>query len=222
MSRVAIVGGTGALGAGLALRWGRYGHQVTIGSREPEKATACALQMSRIWDLPNLAGASNKEAIVRSEIACITVPYSAHEDTLNQLKDVLAEKIVVDATVPLVPPKVSVVRIPSFGSLAAFTQKRLGEGVKVVSALHNVSAEILKDPTSEIDCDVMVFGNNSDACSQVIELIDHLGLRGVRAGPIENSVAAEAMTSILIGINRRYKAHGAGIRFTGISETELK
>ncbi|MGE3992794.1 NADPH-dependent F420 reductase [Pseudorhodoplanes sp.] len=217
MKHIAIVGGTGALGSGLTARWGRYGHHITIGSRDPAKAEQHAEMLSRRWQIANISGASNSTAAANAEVVCIAVPYSAHAATLAELKNVVAGKLVIEATVPLLPPKVSVVQLPAGGSLAAQTQILLGDSTKVVSAFHNISAELLQEPATDIDCDVMVFGNDEAACAEVISLTYNLGLRGVSAGPIGNSVAAETMTSILIGINRRYRAHGAGIRFTGLS-----
>ena len=217
--RIAIIGGTGALGTGLAVRWARYGHQVIIGSRDLVKAREHVELLSHKYDLVNIRSASNPQSALDAEFVCIAVPYAAHETTLIDLSNSLEGRIVIEATVPLLPPKVSVVQLPLHGSLAAHTQSLLGERAKVVSALHNVSAELLQKPNAEIDCDVMVFGNDEAACAEVMTLIEHLDLRGVRAGPIGNSVAAEAMTSVLIGINRRYKAHGAGIRFTGLPQS---
>jgi hypothetical protein len=144
----------------------------------------------------------------------IAVPFSNHDAILDELKDCVAGKIVVDAVVPLVPPKVSLVQLPPQGSAAQIAQTRLGDEVRVVSAFHHVGAAKLR-AGGEVDCDVLVFGNDRAARDAVIALADAIGTRGIDGGPIANSVAAEALTSVLIGINRRYKVDGAGIRITG-------
>lgn len=214
--RIGIIGGTGSLATGLALRWARHGHQITLGSRDRAKAIERARELSGELGSAVIQGGSNDEVAENCETACITVPFAAHDPTLSQLRGLLEGKIVVETTVPLKPPKVSTVQLPAGGSLAAHTQERLGPHTRVVAALHNVAADVLKDMAAAIDCDVMVFGNDEAARSEVVELIRHLGLRGFHAGPIGNSVAAEAMTSVLIGMNRRFRVHGAGLRFTGI------
>ena len=168
-----------------------------------------------------MRGASNAEAARAGEIVVIAVPYSSHDATLEEIRDAVAGKIVVDAVVPLVPPKVSVVQIPPGVSAAQMAQARLGAGVRVVSAFHNVGAAKLQSP-GPVDCDVLVFGDDRAARDAVIALARDLGTRGIDGGPLANSVAAEALTSVLIGINRRYKVDGAGIRITGIADTAPK
>jgi 8-hydroxy-5-deazaflavin:NADPH oxidoreductase len=125
-------------------------------------------------------------------------------------------KVLIDATAPLRPPKVATVQLPPEGSAAKAAQDFLGAGVRVVSAFQDVAAHKLAELDREIDCDVLVTGNDQEAREQVIRLVEAAGLRGWHAGPIENSAAAEALTSILIAINRRYKIDGAGIRITGV------
>ena len=216
--RIGIIGGTGALATGLALRWARCGHPVMLGSRDPSKAKRRADELSEA--APGISGGSNQDAASFCDLACLTVPWTAHEGTLGQIAAQLRGKILIEPTVPLKPPKVSVIQLPEGGSLAAHTQAVVGAEVRVVAALHNVSAERLADPDGEILCDVLVSGNDADARSTVIGLVEELGLRGFHAGPIGNSAAAEALTSILIGLNARYRAHGAGIRFTGLPDPE--
>jgi NADPH-dependent F420 reductase len=144
------------------------------------------------------------------------VPFAAQRSTVDEVCGALGGKILVDATVPLVPPKVARVQLPSDGSAVAAVQKVLGEGVRVVSAFQNVSAHQLKDLSHWIDCDVLVCGDDPAAREIVIGLAADMGLRGVHAGPIVNSAAAEALTSILIAMNIRYKVPGTGIRITGL------
>jgi hypothetical protein len=136
--------------------------------------------------------------------------------TALDLREQLAGKILIDATVPLVPPKVARVQLPEGGSAVAALQKLLGETVKVVAAFQNVSAHHLRDLTHSVDCDVLVCGDDIPARETVIGLVRDVGLRGVHAGPIANAAAAEALTSVLIAINIRYKVPGTGIRITGL------
>jgi len=145
----------------------------------------------------------------------VAVPYSNHAQILEAIKPTASGKIVVDVVVPLVPPKVSVVQLPDGGSAALEAKAILGANVKVVSAFHNVGAAKLH-AGGKVDCDILVFGDDKTARDLVIALAEAAGMRGIDGGVLANSVAAEALTSVLIGINRRYKVNGAGIRITGI------
>lgn len=207
---IAILGGTGDLGSGLAKRWIAAGYSVVIGSRSAEKAQAFAKELGG-----NARGDDNVGAAKSADIVVLAVPFGSHEATLLEVKDVVQGKIVVDAAVPLVPPKVSVVQLPPEGSAAQIAQKLLGDGVKVVSAFHNVGATKLH-AGGRADCDVLVFGNDKEARDLVIALAGEVATSGVDGGVLANSAAAEALTSVLIGINRRYKVPGAGIRITGL------
>ena len=211
---LAILGGTGALGTGLAIRWAAAGYPVVLGSRSREKAEATAKDIRAGNGAPEVRGDSNAAAARAGDIVVLAVPYSNHDAILDEIKGCVAGKIVVDAVVPLVPPKVSLVQLPPQGSAGQIAQERIGDVAKVVSGFHNVAAAKLQG-SGEIDCDVLVFGNDREARDTVIALADAAGTRGIDGGPIANSVVAEALTSVLIGINRRYKVDGAGIRFTG-------
>jgi len=208
---IAIIGGTGDLGSGLAKKWLAAGYPIVIGSRSVDKAHAFAQELGR-----GARGAHNAEAAKLGEIVLLAVPFSSHEATLLEVKSVVQGKIVVDAAVPLMPPKVSTVQLPAEGSAAQIAQRLLGEGVRVVSAFHNVGAAKLH-AGGRVDCDVLVFGNDKDAREVVIGLANEVAACGIDGGVLANSVAAEALTSVLIGINRRYKVSGAGIRITGLS-----
>jgi 8-hydroxy-5-deazaflavin:NADPH oxidoreductase len=210
---IAIIGGTGDLGSGLAGRWAKAGYPIVLGSRAKDKAVAAAQDMAS-GGAP-ITGDDNLGAARSAEIVVIAVPYSNHDAILNELKPTLAGKIVVDAVVPLKPPKVSVVQLPEEGSAAAIAQRILGDTARLVSAFHNVGAAKLRGEGA-IDCDVLVCGDDKDARDLVIALADAAGTRGVDGGALANSVAAEALTSLLIGINRRYKVSNAGIRITGL------
>lgn len=214
---IAIIGGTGALGTGLAIRWAGAGFPVVIGSRSREKAEAAASEMTPGNGAPTVRGEDNAGAARSADIVVLAVPYSNHDAILEEIKSSVAGKIVVDAVVPLVPPKVSRVHLPEQGSAAQIAQERLGENVRVVSAFHNVAAAKLKSGGA-VDCDVLVFGNDREARDTVIGLADAVGTRGIDGGVIENSVVGEALTAVLIAINRRYKVPGAGIRITGMPE----
>lgn len=216
--KLAVVGGTGAEGRGLAARFARAGHVVLIGSRDPERAAATAREIHAACSEASVQGMSNNDAVGASEIAILTVPYAAQRATVEALRKELQGKILVDATVPLVPPKVARVQLPAEGSAVAQIQSLLGDAVRVVSAFQNVSAHALNDPDHAVDCDVLVCGDNVEARAIVVDLAADIGLRGIHAGPIVNSAAAEALTSILIAINMRYKSPGAGIRITGLPE----
>ena len=213
---LAVIGGTGALGTGLSMRWAAAGYPVVIGSRSREKAEAAARGITAGNGAPPVRGDSNEAAARAGDIVVIAVPFSSHDSILDEIKHVVAGKIVVDAVVPLVPPKVSLVQLPAQGSAAQMAQARLGDAVRLVSAFHNVGASKLK-AKGPVDCDVLVFSNDRAARDTIIALAHDLGTRGIDGGALGNSVAAEALTSVLIGINRRYKVDGAGIRITGIT-----
>jgi hypothetical protein len=212
---IAVIGGTGQEGGGIALRLAHAGYPVVIGSRDAEKASDAAVRLAEKAGL-QVTGADNHSAVAQAEIAILAVPYQGQKATALALKDALEGKILVDATVPLVPPKVTRVQLPEGGSAVALLQAELGEGVRVVSAFQNVSWNHLMDIDHAIDCDVLVCGDDGSACDTVVELVEAMGMRGFHAGPIANSAAAEALTSLLISINRRYKSPGSGIRITGV------
>ena len=214
---LAIIGGTGTLGSGLAKRWAAAGYGIVIGSRSADKAEAAAAALVAKGDAPVPRGMSNADAAKAGDVVILTVPWSNHDKILNEIKSQVAGKIVVDTTVPLVPPKVARVQLPPETSAALATQQRLGETVRVVAAFHNVAAHKLQRD-EPIDCDVLIFGDDPKDRAVVMALAEAAGLRGVHAGPLANAVAAEALTSILIGINRNYKVDGAGIRITGIGK----
>jgi len=215
---IAIIGGTGDLGSGLAGRWAKAGYPVVLGSRAKDKAIAAAQKMAAAGGAA-IRGDDNIGAARAADVVVIAVPYSNHDAILTELKPALAGKIVVDAVVPLKPPKVSVVQLPEEGSAAAVAQRILGDTVRLVSAFHNVGAAKLRGEGA-IDCDVIVCGDDKESRDAAIALADAAGTRGVDGGALANSVAAEALTSILIGINRRYKVSNAGIRITGLPAGE--
>jgi len=213
---VAVLGGTGKEGKGLAFRWARAGYRVLIGSRSIEKAVAAASEIKEmLGDTGSVEGRTNLEAAREANIAVLTVPYAAHRDTLESIKEELKGKILVDVTVPLVPPKVSTVQMPAAGSAAQEAKQIVGEEVQVCAAFQNIGYDHLLD-NSDVECDVLVTGTSKEARAETIRLVEAAGLRGWDAGPIENSVVVEGMTSILIGINKKYGSTHAGIKITGV------
>lgn len=212
---VAVLGGTGDLGSGLARRWARAGYPLVIGSRGAEKAEAAAAELNTRSGRSDIRGMANPEAAAAADIVVMTVPWSSHASTIESVRAACQGKIFVDTTVPLEPPKVGTVQLPSEGCAAVVAQRLLGEGVQVVSAFQDVAAAKLQDEDLEIECDVLVCGDKAAARDAVMALVEAAGLRGWHAGPLANSAAAEALTSVLITLNRRYKIEGAGIRITG-------
>ena len=212
---IAVIGGTGPEGSGLALRWAAAGHRVIIGSRDAARAQAAAAELAA-KARGAVEGADIVDAAKRAEIAVLAVPFSAQLETAKRMAGELAGKILVDVTVPLVPPKVSRVQLPADDSCVVRVQRELGEGVKVVSAFQNVSAHKLGELGRQVACDVLVCSDSPEARRVVIALARDAGLRGIDAGPLANSTAAEALTSILIWINRTYKIPDAGIAITGL------
>jgi len=220
---VALIGGTGHLGAAIARRLARAGVPVIIGSRDPAKAAAAATALHA--DVGRSIGsAANADAAQAAGIIILTVPFASQEATLRDIAPGVAGKIVVDTTVPLMPPKVMRVQLPPEGSAAVRAQRILeeamqaggtgSEGVRMTSAFHNVAAHRLAtdDP---VDCDVLVFGDERAAREAVLRLVGLCGLRGLHGGALANSAAAEALTSVLIFVNKTYAADGAGLRITG-------
>lgn len=211
--RIAVLGGTGNLGYALARRWVKAGHAVTIGSRTADRAQEAAARLAAEFGRP-VAGASNLEAAQQADTVVVTVPFANQADLLAEIRPAVAGKLVVDTTVPLVPPKVMRVQLPAEGSAALRAQAILGEGVTLVTAFHSVAAHKLVTD-QDVACDVLVFGDDKAARGRVVRLADDAGLRGLHAGALANSAAAEALTSVLIFLNKTYAVDGAGIQITG-------
>jgi 8-hydroxy-5-deazaflavin:NADPH oxidoreductase len=216
---IAVLGGTGKEGKGLGYRWAKAGYQVLIGSRYSEKAVTIASEIMELLEgESSVVGTTNLEAAQQADIIVVTVPYSGHRELLESVKDVLSGKIVIDTTVPLVPPKVSKVQMPSAGSAAQEAKEILGDNVEVVAAFQNVSYEHLLGD-EEVECDVLVTGSSKKARQEALTLVEAAGLIGWDAGPIENSVVVEGLTSVLININKQYGSTHAGIRITGAQKS---
>ena len=217
MSRIAILGGTGALGGALAANLAKAGHEIWIGSRDPEKARVAAAALAEARPGASFFSGDLEACAQGADLCILTVPYAAHAETLTRVKDRLSGKILIDTTVPLRPPRLGTVQLPPSGSAAVDAQALLGPGVRVVSALQNVSAPKLAAGQA-VDCDVLVAADDAEAAAAVCDLLKEIGLRAWHVGPLANSAAAEALTSVLIFMNRHYKSPGAGIRITGLPD----
>lgn len=215
---IGIVGGTGKQGTGLALRWAKK-HDAILGSRDPERALAAARDhTAKLAGAPggSILGGSNTDAARDAEVVVLSVPYAAHAATLNELAPSLAGKLLLDLTVPLMPPKVTAVHLPPGQAAALEAQAIVGPATRVVAALHHVSSTHLADLDHVLEGDVLVAGDDAAAKETIIDLIGELGMRGIDAGALVNSIALEALTPVLLSINRRYKIRGAGLRILGI------
>jgi 8-hydroxy-5-deazaflavin:NADPH oxidoreductase len=217
---VAIIGATGALGFGLAVRWGAAGVHVVIGSRDAERAVHAAQRATEAMPTGRFEGFENAEAATKAEVVVLSVPFRNQSETLTNLKAVLQpEQLVVDATVPLaaaVSGRATRLLGVWQGSAAQQAQEMVPDGVRVVSALHTVSATKLADLDHALDEDVLVCGNHREDKERVIGLIDRIdGLRCVDAGRLEMARIVESLTPLLISINARHKTH-AGIKITGL------
>ncbi len=213
---VAVLGGTGKEGSGLAARWALNGYHVIIGSREAEKAQSRAQELNESLGGDYLVGMDNVSAAQNAHLVVLTVPYTAHRATLESVKAQLAGKILVDVTVPLSPPKIRSVYIPEGKAASLEAQELLGDGVRVVAAFQNVSAEKLVDPAVTVDCDVLMAGDDAEAKAEVAKLVEAASMRAIDAGLLVNAIAVEALTPVLLYINKKYGVHGSGIRITGV------
>ena len=215
---IAVLGGTGKEGKGLVYRWAKAGYHIHIGSRDAVKAQSAANEiMGLLEGEAFVAGMSNLEAAQQADIVVLTVPYAAHKSTLESVKDALKGKVLIDVTVPLVPPKVATVQMPPAGSAAQEAKEILGADAQVCAAFQNISHEHLLDD-SDVECDVLVTGTSKEARAETIKLVEAAGLTGWDAGPLENSVVVEGLTSVLIGINKKYGSTHAGIKITGVDK----
>jgi NADPH-dependent F420 reductase len=203
---IAVLGGTGKEGKGLAYRWAKAGYHVHIGSRSPEKAEVTAKELLGLLEgEAYIEGMSNMEAVQKANIIAVAVPYAAHRETLESVRDVMQGKLLIDVTVPLVPPNVATVQMPAAGSAAQEAREILGNGVQVTAAFQNISHEHLLSDDA-VDCDVLVTGTTKEARAETLKLVEAAGFTGWDAGALENSVVIEGMTSVLISIG--YQDYG--------------
>lgn len=211
---IAILGGTGKEGPGLALRWANAGYRILIGSRQEEKARAVASELNQQLGIETIQGMENSAAARRADICVLTVVQSAHQEALTGLKDDLKGKILVDATarVDFRDPKP-----PAPPSAARHAQNLLGNEVRVVAAFQNVPAHALRKNLGQpIETDVIVCADDREAAEQVIQLARAAGMRAFYAGDLDNAVVVEGITSLLINLNKYYATKTASISITGI------
>lgn len=212
---IAVIGGTGSLGGGLARRWAKAGFEVIIGSRDGARAAEAGRELAAALPGTKVTGLANPQAAAAAELVVLAVPFAHQRPILEEIRAALQGKVLVDATVPLVPPKVMRVQLPKEGCAALITQEIVGPGTTVVSAFQNVAADVLA-ADGDPECDVLVAGDKADARELVVGLARLAGFRAWHAGPLANAAAMEALTSVLIFMNKHYKAEHAGIRLTGV------
>jgi len=218
---IAIIGGAGELGLGLALRFAHAGAKVVIGSRDEKKAQEAAAQVKAAVPAADVSGYGNADAAAKATVVILAVPFSAQAAILKSIRPALKTAILVDATVPLAaavggrPTRL----LGVWEGSAAQATRDLLPGVPVVSAFHNLSADILQDLSAEPDCDILICGDDAAAKERLSALVNLIpGLRPLDAGPLEMSRIVEGLTALLISLNRRYKIHHTGIRITGMSQ----
>jgi 8-hydroxy-5-deazaflavin:NADPH oxidoreductase len=221
---IPIIGATGALGWGLAMRLVSAGQPVAIGSRSVDRAQEAAGRVREAVGDADVEGLVNEDAAERGPIVFLTVPFRAQSENLNNLREVLRpEQILVDCTVPTaaaVGGKATRTLGVWQGSAAQQAQEMVPDGVTVIGALHTVSAQALSDPAAQLDEDILICGDRKADKARVARIIELIpGLRAVNAGALETARIVEQLTSLLISVNARYKTH-AGIRVTGLGESD--
>lgn len=214
--KIAILGGTGEQGPGLALRWAMAGEEVIIGSRSQERAEKVAAELNAELGKALIRGLENSQAAEAAEVVALTVPYTAHLSTLESVKSQVQGKIFIDVSVPLDPDNPRRMKMPPAGSATEEAQAFFGPETKVVAAFQNVAAHLLRDPHHAIACDVLVCGNDAEAKKTVMGLVARMGLRAYDVGPAGSARVVEGLTSLLIRLNIRHKIKGAGIQLTGL------
>jgi NADPH-dependent F420 reductase len=218
MSAIALIGGTGQLGPGLALRWAHAGHTVLIGSRTAEKARATAAELNAELGKDLVQGMENAAAVAAAELAVLTVDQDAHEAALNSVKDAVQGKILVDATARLSFPDLTPPAPPAAARLA---QDLLGSGVRVVAAFQTVPAASLRKNYAEpLDSDVLVCADDKDAAQAVLQLAADAGLNGYYAGTLDKAIVVEGLTSVLVSMNKHYKTRHGTIKVAGVPKPQ--
>ena len=214
---IAVIGGTGREGSGLSLRWARAGLDVIIGSRRLEKAERVATELNETLGQELIRGLANRDAAQAGDIVVLSVPYAAHRAILEDIQPALPGKVLIDVTAPIDPKNPGRVRLLEAGSAAVEAQQFLGDQVTVVAAFQNIAAGHLRNLDHDIDSDVLVCGDDPDAKRLAVQLAEKAGMDALDAGPLINASIVEGLTAVLVGLNKRYKSKGTGIRITGIS-----
>jgi len=216
--KIAILGGTGREGTGLALRWAAAGEDVIIGSRDERRAAAAADHLNHTLGKAAIRGTSNRRAAEEADVVVLTVPYAAHLSTLKEVKEALRGKLLIDTTVSLDTDAPGRLALGDHASALEEAQEFLGPSVKVVAAFQNISFRLLKDLGKVINCDVLVCGDDPHARRLAITLVAKAGVRALDAGSAQHARTVEGLTPLLLELNRRYKTKEAGIRITGLPE----
>jgi hypothetical protein len=214
--KIAILGGTGNEGFGLGYRWAAAGHEIVIGSRKTEKGEQAAVDMRERLPEGNISGTNNLAATQQAEVVVLSVPYWAQADTLESVKEVLADKLLITVVAPTGEKAARVHRLESGLSAAEEAQNQLEGITRVVAAFQNIGAHHLLDLDHQMDCDVLVCGEKKDDKQVAMQLCQDAGLRGVNAGALQNARAVEELTAVLIAINIIHKIKSAGIQITGL------
>ena len=214
--RIGIVGGTGKEGVGLGLRWAQAGHDVIIGSRDPERARAKAAELGAVAPGRRIEGMSNRDAAAAAEVVVLTVPATGLPATLPELREACRGKIVVSTVVPLTFGGPRLFTPPSTGSAAEEAQEILGPEARVVAAFHHIAAHELSAGDHPIECDLLICGGDASGKQLVADLGHSMGLRPVDVGALTNAGPVEGITAILATVNRRYKLKNSGIKITGL------
>ncbi len=215
---IAVIGGTGAEGSGLARRWARAGLPVIIGSRSHEKGARVAAEISAQLDGAVIRGTDNLSAAQQAEVIVLSVPYESQQAILDSILPALPGKLLITLVAPLLGEKKGRYTPPPGGSAAQEAQQQVGDDVRVVAAFQNVGAHHLQDDQGEIDCDVLVCGKKKADREVAITLAAAAGMRGIHAGALQNAAVVEGLTAVLISINILYKTRHAGIRITGLPQ----
>lgn len=216
LGTIAVIGGTGAEGSGLAWRWAHAGMDVIIGSRTADKGANAALDLNARLGRANVRGTDNLSAAQQATIVVLSVPYESQASILASIQPALAGKTLVTIVAPLLGEKKGRYTPPPGGSAALELQAQVGDGVTLVAAFQNVGAHHLADVEHTVDCDVLVCAETREARELGIALAQAAGLRGVHAGVLANTAVVEGLTAVLIAVNAAYKVRSAGIRITGL------
>lgn len=214
--RIAIVGGTGKEGSGLGMRWAAAGHEVLIGSRDPERARSKAAELTARAPALRVQGMSNVDAVEAADVVVLAVPASGLRTTLPDVRNACRGKIVISTVVPLTFGGGRLFTPPPQGSSAEEAQEILGPDARVVAAFHHIAAHELQAGDQPIECDLLLCGGDAEAKKVVTELGASIGLRAVEAGALTNAGPLEGITAVLATINRRYKLKNSGIKITGL------
>jgi len=215
MTSVAVIGGTGRLGFGLAARWARAGHRVIIGSRQAEKAAAAAVRAATPGGAARISGAANRAAAAAGDVVVLTIPFAGHAAILGDIRDAARGKVVVDTTVPLRQHRPPALEAVAAGSAAQAAQALLPDA-RVVAGFHTVAEALVARVENPLEGDVLICGDDPAAKAVVADLASAIGLRAVDAGMLAEAATLERLAALIIALNQRYRRKTIGVRFTGL------